>query len=114
MPCFIEVLMISVRGIAMCVANSLMSFGGISPFGTAFLVFISFSFAATSKCEKCGKSSSMLLVQKARADMKAEAVVLLKADIFNMQINERIKVILGHNKKKLITGLINLKNRKLA
>ena len=46
--------------------------------------------------------------------MKAEAVVLLKADIFNMQINERIKVILGHNKKKLITGLINLKNRKLA
>ena len=61
-----------------------------------------------------------LLVQKARADMKTEAVVLIKANIFNMQINERIKVILGHNKvktflkQKLITGLINLKNRKLA
>ena len=59
-----------------------------------------------------------LLVQKAWADMKAEAVVLIRDNIFNMQINEQIKVILDHNKEKtflkqkLITGLINLKNRK--
>ena len=48
-PCFIELLIISVRGIAMSVANSFMIFGGISPFCTAFLVLTSFSFSATSK-----------------------------------------------------------------
>ena len=57
-------------------------------------------------------------VQKGRADIKAEAVKLIKANIFNTQINERINVIIGRNKKqkflkqKLITGLIRLKNRK--
>ena len=39
-----------------------------------------------------------LLVQKAWADMKAEAVVLIRDSIFNIQISERIKVILDHNR----------------